>query len=169
MKRFQSLVLGAAASAVLLLPSLAWAEDDGEMALPERLPPASVRPKLVIGGLAITGIGYGAAVLSASLASDLPGMSYMRIPVVGPWMSLAKTACPADQPDCGFDLYLRGILTVVDGLMQLSGLGIAGEGLFLRTAPSAPSGTAAKVPLFTIRPAPIVTGTVTGFGVVGRF
>lgn len=132
-----------------------------------RYPPSSVRPKLLAGGLVVTGIGYGAAAITASLASDLPGASEMQIPIAGPWMSLGKMACPADEPDCGASLYIRGVLTVIDGLMQLGGLGIAAEGLFMKTEASAPADE--KKQAIWIRPAPIVTSTTTGFGVVGTF
>lgn len=142
------------------------AEGEGE-GPPKRYPPSSVRPKLIIGGLAVTGLGYGAAFLSASLAPELPGIDAMKIPVAGPWISLAKTECPADDPDCGFVLYLRGFLTIANGLMQLGGLGIAGEGIFMTTEASAPA--APKPQAIVIRPAPIVTGTVTGIGLVGTF
>lgn len=164
---FRSLMLLGAASALLFSSSPARAEDD-ENSVPMRYPPASVRPKLIVGGLAISAVGYGAALLSASLSPELPGMSYMKIPVAGPWISVAKSACPADEPDCGFTLYLRGFLTVADGLMQLGGLGIAGEGLFLSTEADAPA-QAAKASFFSLRPVPILTGSVTGIGVIGRF
>jgi len=82
-------------------------------------------------------------------------------------MSLGKMACPTSEPDCGFTLYLRGVLTVIDGLMQLGGLGIAGEGLFMKTEPSAPAASPQQG--LRIRPAPIVTGTTTGLGLVGTF
>jgi hypothetical protein len=133
----------------------------------KRYPPSSVRPRLIVGGLAVTGLGYGAALLTASLAPELPGIDAMKIPVAGPWISLVQMECPADDPDCGFTLYLRGFLTIADGLMQLGGLGIVGEGIFMTTEASAPESR--KQPAFVIRPAPIITGTVTGIGVVGRF
>jgi hypothetical protein len=141
--------------------------DEGESAPPKRYPPSSVRPRLVVGGLAVTGLGYGAALLSASLAPELPGIDSMAIPVAGPWISLVKMECPADDPDCGFTLYLRGFLTIADGLMQLGGLGIAGEGLFMTTEAAPKAET--KPSAFVIRPAPIITGTMTGIGVVGTF
>ena len=138
------------------------------MCIRDRYPPSSVRPKLVAGGLVVTGLAYGGALLTASLTSDLPGSSELQIPIAGPWMSLGKIACPTDDPDCGFTLYLRGALTVIDGLMQLGGLGIAGEGLFMKTQPASAT-TTEKSQALWIRPAPIVTSTTTGFGVVGTF
>jgi hypothetical protein len=150
--------------AVMLSSAAAFAD---ETATPSRYPPSTVRPKLIGGGLVVTGIAYGAAALTASLTSDLPGSSELQIPIAGPWMSLGKIACPTSDPDCGFTLYLRGALTVIDGLMQLGGLGIAGEGIFMKTEAVAP--TEEKTAARWIRPVPIVTGTTTGFGIIGTF
>jgi hypothetical protein len=147
-------------------PEKASAVED-ESAPPKRYPPSSVRPRLIVGGLAVTGLGYGAALLTASLVPELPGIDAMAIPVAGPWISLVKSECPADDKDCGFTLYLRGFLTIANGLMQLGGLGIAGEGLFMTTEASPKAET--KPQAFVITPAPIITGTMTGIGVVGTF
>jgi hypothetical protein len=150
--------------AVMLSAAAARAE---ETELPKRYPPSSVRPKLIVGGLAVTGLAYGGALLTASLTADEPGSSELQIPIVGPWMSIAKIECPKDDPDCGFTLYLRGILTAVDGLMQLGGLGIVGEGLFMKTEASPAADQ--KPQGIWIRPAPVVTATTTGIGVIGTF
>jgi hypothetical protein len=151
-------------AAVMLSAAAARAE---ETELPQRYPPSSVRPKLVVGGLAVTGLAYGGALLTASLTADEPGSSELQIPIVGPWMSIGKIECPKSDPECGFTLYLRGILTAVDGLMQLGGLGIVGEGLFMKTEASPAAGE--KEQGIWIRPAPVVTGTTTGIGVIGTF
>lgn len=150
----------------LALASPALAEDD-EVELPKRYPPSSVRPKIIVAGVAVTGLAYGGAMLGAALAPDLPGMDDLRIPVVGPWMSLAQMSCPADEEDCSAELVLRGILTIADGLMQLGGLAIVGEGIFMTTEASAPAEPSPQA--FTIRAAPVVTGSMTGIGVVGTF
>jgi hypothetical protein len=160
MKLVALLALGAG----VLTSTAAFAEETGA---PMRYPPASVRPKLIAGGLVVTGLAYGGALLTASLTSDLPGSSELQIPIAGPWISLGKIACPADDPDCGFSLYLRGVLTAIDGLMQLGGLGIAGEGVFMKAEATPPADE--KKQAFRILPTPIVTGTTTGFGVVGTF
>lgn len=151
-------------AAIALSPIRAFADDEAK---PMRYPPSSVRPKLIAGGLLVTGLAYGGAALTASLSSDWPGSSDLLIPIAGPWMSLGKSACPADDPECGVTLYIRGFLLALDGLMQIGGVGIAGEGLFMKTEASAPAAAAPQA--WRIRPVPIVTATTTGFGVVGTF
>jgi hypothetical protein len=125
-----------------------------------------VRVKLIAGGVAVTGLAYGAAFLAASAWPEVPGSSELKIPIVGPWIALAKNECSPDVRDCGFEVYLRGILTVVDGLAQLGGLGIAGEGIFMTTESRAAQ---PPRPALTVRPAPVITATGAGFGVVGTF
>jgi hypothetical protein len=150
--------------AVPLLAASAAAEDPEP---PTRYPPSLVRPKLIAGGLAITGLAYGAGFLAASSWPEVPGSSELKIPVVGPWIALTKNDCAKDDSDCGFILYMRGFLTIIDGLMQAGGVGIAGEGVFMTTeASAAPEARASAI---TVRPAPIVEGTGVGLGVVGTF
>ncbi|NUQ78986.1 MAG: hypothetical protein HUU21_36145 [Polyangiaceae bacterium] len=165
----------ATAFVALTVASPALAEEPTQAALaeepdavgPRRYPPSSVRPKIIIAGVAVTGLAYGGALLGAALAPDLPGMVDMRIPVVGPWISLAQMDCPADEEDCSAELVLRGVLTVADGLMQLGGLAIIGEGIFMTTEATAPAEP--KPQAFTIRAAPVVTGSMTGIGILGTF
>jgi hypothetical protein len=151
-------------AAVALISASASAEDPEP---PKRYPPSSVRVKLIGGGVAVAGLAYGAGFLAASSWPEVPGSDELKIPVVGPWMALAKNDCAPDDPDCGFALYFRGILTVLDGLVQLGGLGIVGEGIFMTTESSA--APASKTPALTLRPVPVVTASGAGFGVVGAF
>ena len=147
--------------------SLAAASAGAQEAEPvKRYPPSSVRPKLVAGGLAVTGLAYGAGFLAATSWPEVPGSEQLKIPVVGPWLALAKNDCAPDDPDCGFILYFRGFLTIVDGLMQLGGLGIAGEGLFMTTEASP---RRQGPPTLSIRPVPMVAASSAGVGVVGTF
>jgi hypothetical protein len=140
--------------------------DEADALGPRRYPPTSVRPRIIVAGLAVTGLAYGGALLGHALAPSLPGMDDLQIPIAGPWISLAQMDCPADEEDCSAELVLRGILTIADGLMQIGGLAIVGEGIFMTTeaAPAAP-----KPEAFTIRAAPIVTGSMTGIGITGTF
>ncbi len=134
----------------------------------ERYPPSSVRPKLIAGGLAVTGAAYGVGYLCVSQWPDVPGSDALKVPVVGPFIALAQNECAPDSPDCGFTLYFRGFLEIVSGLMQLGGLGLVGEGVFMTTE----SGSAKERPAaagVTIRPVPVVTAHTSGIGVVGSF
>jgi len=134
-----------------------------------RHPPSSVRLPLVLGGLGITAAAYGASALAATTWDDVPGADAMLVPVAGPWISLAQNDCAPDDPDCGAILYLRGILLVLDGLVQLGGLGIAAEGFFMTTEATAPP-KKASWQLTPIVSAPSATGLgMTGLSLTGTF
>lgn len=159
-------------------PQAAHAEEPADEV--RRYPPSSVRSKLVIGGLTLTGLAYGAAALSGTQWDDVPGADALKVPVVGPWIALGQSGCAPDDPDCGFILYFRGFLYVLDGFIQAGGLGIAGEGLFMTTEADAVDATdtaAAEdaeadrtLGVFDdIAVMPVVTPNATGFGVVATF
>jgi hypothetical protein len=128
-------------------------------------PPSSVRLKLALGGVAIAGGAYAFSYAMASNFPEVPGTTELKIPVVGPWLALGKSGCATDDPDCGAKVVLRGFFLVIDGLAQIGGLGLIAEGVFMKTDPTAPKKAAA----FTIRPTPLVGGSVTGLGFVGTF
>lgn len=162
-------VLGAAA---LASPSLARAD---EPAVVERFPPTSVRYKLIAGGAALTIVAWGAEFLLANQFSDVPGASAQKVPVVGPWIALGQGGCTPPVPDangvlppqedCSGILALRSIGHVIDGLVQLGGLGLITEGLVMTT--EAERGP--RRPAFTVRPQPIVSARMSGIGLVGTF
>ena len=132
-----------------------------------RYPPSDVRWKIVGGGVAFTGVMWGASYLSASQWPDAsPGIGALKVPVAGPWISLFQNQCPASDPSCGAILYLRAILEIVDGIAQAGGLAVAAEGLFITTESNKPARRRAAT---TVRAVPIVTGSTTGAGIVGTF
>jgi hypothetical protein len=164
-----------AAASVLAAAAPAFAQEavgearaDTEVA-PRRYPPTSVRWKLIAGGVALSGLGYGTAFLCATTWPDAPGADKLKIPIAGPWIALGDSGCAEGDPDCGFTAYLRGFLTVLDGFIQVGGLGIAGEGLFMTTEREAPRPRAPAEAAVVVRPMPIVTRRTTGVGVVGTF
>jgi hypothetical protein len=159
-------VAGAALAAAAVVAGLAGDARAEEPEVP-RYPPSSVRPKLIVGGLAIAGVGYGAAFLGAEATPTWPGTDELKIPVIGPWWALAKNGCPADDPGCDAFVFLRAGLLVLDGLIQAAGLAIVAEAIVMKTeaAPAAPKPAAA----FTWKPAPFVTPTAAGVGFVGTF
>ncbi|WP_437777497.1 hypothetical protein [Sorangium sp. So ce1097] len=159
----KSPALALAAALALTAPS-AGAE---EQASAPRYPPSSVRAKLIVGGVAVTALAYGAGFAAASAWPEVPGSSELKIPIAGPWMALAKNGCAADDPDCGAKLYVRGALTVVGGLAQLAGLALVGEGIFMTT--EARPAQAPSTSALTVRAAPVITATGMGLGVVGTF
>ena len=135
-------------------------------AAPEvRYPPPSVRPKLIVGGLAISGLAYAAAFGAAASWPEVPGSAQLKIPFAGPWLALGQSGCAADDPDCGAKIYLRGVLYVIGGIAQLAGLGLIGEGIFMKTEAPRQSKSLA----LSLQPVPMVTARFTGLGLVGSF
>lgn len=146
----------------------ARAADDAVATTPSKeaaLPPSSVRLKLALGGVAVAGGAYAFSYAMASNFPEVPGTTELKIPVVGPWLALGKSGCATDDPGCGAKVVLRGFFLVIDGLAQIGGLGLIAEGIFMKTDSSPPKKAAA----FTIRPTPLVGGSVTGIGFVGSF
>lgn len=154
------------ALALTLLAAPCFAEDSVEE--PQRYPPSSVRPKLIGGGIAITGIAYGIGFVGATSWPEVPGIESLKIPVVGPWMSLAKIACvdPTD-PDCGTELAFRGILLTVSGVVQLGGLALITEALVMKTQAVAPTPTTESARF--VLPIPMITPHSAGIGLIGTF
>jgi hypothetical protein len=138
---------------------------------PHRYPPSSARVGVLLSGGFMLGASYGGAAAMGAAWSDAPGADMLYIPVAGPWIGLGKLGCAPDEADsdgnCTGMLALRGILYVVDGLVQLGGLGVLAEGIFMTTEADGPA--PAPKSAFTILPAPIVTDRSVGLGVVGAF
>ena len=164
--RFAPMLL--AASVALGTAGIARAEEPPPADDVHRYPPSDVRWKLVGGGVAFTGVMWGASYLAASQWPDAsPGIGALKVPVVGPWVALFQNECPASDPSCGAILYVRAILEIVDGLAQAGGLAVAAEGLFITTESSKPERR--RPAAASVRAVPIVTGSTTGAGIVGTF
>ncbi len=136
-----------------------------------RHPPSSSRWKIIVAGVATTLVAYGGAAAMGGAFSDVPGRDMLFIPVAGPWIALGEGGCAPDeettkgQGDCEGWLAVRGILYVIDGLVQLGGLGITAEGIFMTTEADGP----AEPKKALVMPAPIVSERSIGFGLVGAF
>ncbi len=134
-------------------------------------PPPSARTSLILAGATTTLVSYGLALGGSFLFSedDLRGSKDLRIPIAGPWMQLSQTGCPKNTPDsCTFPLVAGAILIVLDGVAQIGGLGMVGEGLFLKTSSAAPAPRKAEGP--TVRAVPLQFGKDgMGLGFVGTF
>lgn len=133
------------------------------------LPPPGSRVTHIVAGLSTTAISYGLATGVSFLFSEVRGSKDLRIPVAGPWMTLAQTGCPTNDPDCSaVPLVLGGMFMVISGVTQLGGLAIAGEGLFLNT--SSGRRPAPKRAAATVRAVPMDFGPGSaGLGFVGSF
>jgi hypothetical protein len=124
----------------------------------------------------MTAAVYAAGMISGFVWNDVPGADALKVPVVGPWIALGQSGCAPDQDSCGGMLALRTILTTLDGLVQLGGLGLAAEGIFMTTeadaeaSPSAASSAQASAPpVLELGVAPVVGPSVAGVSVTGRF
>ena len=67
---------------------------------PSAYPPPSTQLPLVATGAATTAVWYGLALGGSYLYPTARGADELKIPIAGPWMSLAKTGCPETTPDC---------------------------------------------------------------------
>lgn len=184
--RAGALALGLALLGLTVLGAPGDARADDDVAPPVRYPPSSIRAKLIAGGVVVFGLGYAGGAIGASTAPEWPGSDELYVPVVGPFMSLGKLGCPAREPTCdGGFIALRAILIGVEAAMQLGGLALVGEGIFLKTESSAPpakKGLASAAPASPpkkrssafVLPVPVVGtspvgGGYAGLGLVGTF
>ncbi len=137
-------VLGCVFGAVSLAPRMARADEPIE---PLRYdvaghPDDGTRARTALAGLAVTAVGYGAALGSSYLFPDSPGSASLRVPVAGPFLALAKTGCASGDADCStFTTIVRAVLTTANSVVQVGGLFVASESLFLKTQapPAAPA------------------------------
>jgi hypothetical protein len=130
-----------------------------------RYPPQSVRWKLIVGGLVLTGVTYGTGLLFARLLPDHPGVSKLEIPIAGPWLAIPENKCiEVGSTDCTPELTGRAFAYGIAGLAQLGGLALVTEALVMKTRAPQP-----KVETAFVMPTPIVSPTMVGFGFTGRF
>ncbi|MEM1031806.1 MAG: hypothetical protein AAGN82_15750, partial [Myxococcota bacterium] len=168
-------------------PALAYAQDEpigepsayaaeGEDEDVVRYPPTPVRYGLIGGGLGLFGAAYGTGAAFAAGFSRTPGIDALYIPVAGPWIAIGRNGCPVDNPDCGAIVPVRAILYALEGIVQLGGLALVGEGIFMTTeataapSPSDEGAAEAEVSSGTSwHVTPLISPGMTGLGVQGRF
>jgi hypothetical protein len=133
-------------------------------------PPSSARRTLVLSGAAVFAVWYGAAVGESFLWPDAPDARQLRIPVAGPWMTLAHAGCGAGEANCSDWLAAaRAIIAGITGVAQAGGLAAIAEAAFLRTDDGAPR---AMRPARTasVQSVTLVTGNGSvGLGLSGSF
>jgi len=137
-----------------------------------RYPPSSARWKILVSGIAVTGVAYGGMALMGALWEGIPAADMHYIPVAGPWIAIANSGCgPTEETtpgegDCEALIGLRAAIYVIDGLLQLGGLGLVVQSIAMTTEASSEAPAAKKA---TILPIPMITPTSVGFGVTGTF
>lgn len=138
-----------------------------------RYPPSSARYGVVIAGAIMTSVTYGGAAAMGAGWSEVPGADMLYIPVAGPWIALGESGCaPTEESapgagDCEAIMVARGLLFVLDGLLQAGGLVIVTEGIFMTT--ESESAAPAEPKKASIAPAPFVTRDAIGVGLLGTF
>lgn len=147
---------------------------------PTAYPAPSARLPLFAVGAATSLVWYGAALGGAYLYPTANGADELRIPIAGPWMSLAETGCPSTTPNCStFWMVVGGILKGFSGLGQAGGVLVMIEGLFLPTVEPPAQASSARWQLkpaerstfqasnVVVLPAPLPGGA--GLSVLGLF
>ena len=168
------MLLGLAALCASVEPALADEPIREVRHDPSAYPTPATRLPLVAVGAATTAAWYGLAYGGSYLYPTARGSDELKIPIAGPWMSLAETGCPETTPDCStFWMVVGIILKTFDGIGQAGGLLVMAEGLFLPTVEPKPSLALttrvppAPEPRLTVLPTPLPGGL--GVGVVGLF
>jgi hypothetical protein len=172
------LVSLAAAAASIAIAPIAHADEPVKPEAdvnPSTYPPPAARPNLLLVGAAVTVGWYGAALGSSYLWKDAESSPPLRIPVAGPYMSLAKTGCSSAEPNCDtFTVVFRTIITSLSLVGQTGGVLAMIEGAFVPTA--TPSAESRRPPKHEERHVAIVptptspgSGAGAGFAIVGDF
>ncbi len=137
----------------------------------ERRP--ALYPGLIWGGVAVWGVSYVPAVVTAAVANDvcdanrfcLKGREVLYVPFVGPFIAVAGVS--------GQGTSTVRTLLVLDGAFQVGGLAMTLTGILLSGQSSSSHHAASRatrpVKERTVMFSPFVTPTATGVGAIGRF
>ena len=129
--------LGVLVVVALSLSTCPAAADEPEREVrhdPTAYPAPSTRLPLFAIGAATSLVWYGAALGGAYLYPTANGADELKIPIAGPWMSLAETGCPSTTPDCStFWMVVGGILKGFSGIGQAGGVLVMVESLLMPT------------------------------------
>ncbi|HET9955009.1 MAG TPA: hypothetical protein VFQ61_10920 [Polyangiaceae bacterium] len=126
-----------AGSDPMALPPSSSSASSAAAAEPDALPPPSARPLVLLAGVGTFALWYGAALAQSYAWPKADEADKLRIPVAGPWMTLAHAGCSDEEPKCTTVLgVVRGALAGLSGIGQVGGLALLSEALFLRTGSS---------------------------------
>ncbi len=137
-----ALTLLEAHSALAELPPPGAPDASVKLAAPPPLesPPPAARGTLALAGTGIFAAWYGAAILESYAWSGAPAHDRLRIPVVGPWMTMAHAGCASGEANCTDAIaVIRAILAGVSAVGQIGGLAAIAEAGFMRTAVATPA------------------------------
>lgn len=174
--RFRSIIAFGLAGVSASFAAVAHAEEPTPEVAPAAappvadLPPPGARTTTIVAGASTTIVSYGLALGASFLIEeeDFRGQKDLRIPIVGPFMALGRTGCPTSDPDCStIPLAFGALLAILDGVAQVGGLAVVGEGLFLKTS-SKPPVQKAEGPTVHAVPLSFQKGGL-GLGLTGTF
>ena len=135
----------------------------------EAIPPPSARGALALAGAGMFVGWYGAAIGQSFLWPDATEAKQLRIPLVGPWLTLAHAGCGSTEAGCTDLLAVfRAVVAGISAVGQAGGLLAVGEAAFLPT----PRGERAQRPRRVVRVENVnvsVVGQGFGVGFSGQF
>lgn len=134
---------------------------------PEVYPPPAARWRTLLAGVAIGGIGYGAA-FGASYAWDgAPGMAGLRKPVIGPIYAIKDAGCGSNEGAAcsSVTVGFRSVIAVLAGLAQVGGIALLVEGIVMKTSDK-PTQAGTSPTLYAL---PTATESGVGLQVGGSF
>jgi hypothetical protein len=135
---------------------------------PVEYPPSGARAKVLLTGAGVFAGFYGIALGESFAWSKAPYAEKLRIPVAGPWMTIAHAGCAPGEASCTNVLaVIRAVVAGIAAVGQVGGLAVMAEGAFMRTS-SAAAPKPAKASLF--RGFSVVAdGERVGVGLSGAF
>lgn len=132
-------------------------------------PSSGARGTLGLAGAGVFAGWYGAAIGESFLWPDAPEANKLRIPVVGPWLTVAHAGCASGESGCTDILaVVRAVLAGISAVGQVGGLAALGEAAFLPTS----RGERPLPPKRAIRVESVSVSQVGqgfGFGLSGEF
>lgn len=132
-------------------------------------PPSGARGTLAAAGAGVFVGWYGVALGESFLWPDAPEANKLRIPVAGPWLTVAHAGCASGEAGCTDILaVVRAVVAGISAVGQVGGLLAIGEAAFLPTS----TGAHAPLPKRALRVESVSVSAVGqgfGFGVSGHF
>lgn len=121
-----------------------------DVVVEDEAPPPGTRSTLLLAGGAWFAAWYGLAIGESYIWKKAPAASALRIPVVGPWITVGKARCGDGEHGCSTGLTVgRAIFAGLSAVAQLGGLAIATEAAFVPSATRTPPAPKATItPLF---------------------
>ncbi len=127
------------------------------------VPPRGTRGTVALTGALVFAGWYGIAIGESYAWQKAPEAAKLRIPVVGPWLTVAHAGCAPNESGCTTALaVIRAIIAGVSAVGQVGGLAVIAESAFVPRPAAAPP-KASVTPTFFAGPDSV------GLGLSGAF